>query len=262
MSFLRYYLSLLYRTIKNKVFYNKNKGFIIKFFQENGYNQTKPFNINKWHHDLYLFTAIDNNGSQVFIKLTNLPRILKNENRAYKKLRKNSYLKNHLIEHKGYIKKDGYKALILKRANGVVLNEEWAYQNIDKLGDLIRIVDEFTNLSLIHRDIKLDNFIYEEGHIKVFDFSFMIDMTEDKKMKEIDLTNNENMIKLVTMGVGYKPAPLKWDDYFALYVVFKLLLNNKPSTISLEKSNLLELYLKESSDKINSNIYTILKYTP
>ncbi|WP_424004031.1 hypothetical protein [Maribacter sp. IgM3_T14_3] len=259
MALLRNLLTAVYRNLKNGRFYLKNKKFIVGFFKENGYHQIKTFNLSKWHHDLYLFTAVDKVGDPVFIKFTNLPRILKNENRAYKKLQKNDFLKDHLIEHKGYIKKDGYKALILKRANGIVLNEEWAYQNIDKLGDLIRIVDEFTGLSLIHRDIKLDNFIYENGHIKVFDFSFMIDMTEDKKMKEIDLSNNDNMMKLVTMGVSYKPAPLKWDDYFALHVVFNFLLNNKLSTISLENSNLLEQYLKEVSDKINTNSYTILK---
>jgi|TARA_R110000744_G_scaffold31677_1_gene74351 serine/threonine protein kinase len=259
MSFLRYYLSLIYRTIKNRVFYIKNRSFIHRFFNENGYHQIKTFNLSKWHHDLYLFTAVDKVGDPVFIKFTNLPRVLKNENRAYKKLQKNSFLKNHLIEHKGYIKKEGYKALILKRANGTVLNDEWAYKNVRELSNLLKIVNEFSALSLIHRDVKLDNFIYEDGHIKVFDFSFMIDMSENNKLKEIDLTNNENMIKLVTMGVGYKPAPLKWDDYYALYIVFKELIKNKPATISLEHNNLLEQYLKETSDKIGSNNYTILK---
>ncbi|TLP80751.1 protein kinase family protein [Maribacter sp. ACAM166] len=259
MSFLRYYLSLIYRTIKNLVFHIKNRSFINGFFQENGYHQTKPFNLSKWHHELYLFTAEDKKGNPVFIKLTNLPRILKNENRAYKKLRKKSYLKNHLIEHKGYIKKDGYKALILKRANGVVLNEEWAYQNIEKLGTLIKIVNEFKALSLIHRDIKLDNFIYEDGNIKVFDFSFMIDMTEDKKLKEIDLTDNENMIKLITMGVGYKPAPLKWDDYFSLHVVFSRLLKNNTTKLAFQDKASLERYTTECANKVDTNSYTILK---
>ncbi len=259
MSFPRYYLSLIYRTIKNQIFSVKNKSFIHGFFNENGYHQIKPFNLSKWHHDLYLFTAEDKKGNPVFIKLTNLPRILKNENRAYKKLQKNSYLKKHLIEHKGYIKKDGYKALILKRANGVVLNEEWAIKNVTELHTLIKIVDEFTALSLIHRDIKLDNFIFEDGNIKVFDFSFMIDMTEDKKLKEIDLTNNENMIKLITMGIGYKPAPLKWDDFYALHVVFNSLVKNKSLNITLEQKDMISCYVEECKAKIGTNNYTILK---
>lgn len=259
MEFIKNVLRKIYREVKNRGFYLKKKKFINHFFQENGFYNTKPFNLNKWHHDLYLFTATAKDGDPVFIKLTNLPRILKNENRAYKKLRKNPFLKSHIIEHKGYIKKEGYKALILKRANGQVLNQEWAYKNIEKLGSLIKIVDEFTNLSLIHRDIKLDNFIYEDGFIKVFDFSFMLDMTDKNKLKEIDLSDNENMIKLVTMGVGYKPSPLKWDDYYSLCVVFEQLLKNKPSTLTLENISLIERYLNECSIKIDTNSYTILK---
>lgn len=259
MEFIKNVLRRIYREVKNRRFYLKNKKFIHGFFQENGFYNTKPFNLNNWHHDLYLFTGTAKDGDPVFIKFTNLPRILKNENRAYKKLRKNPFLKSHLIEHKGYIKKEGYKALILKRANGQVLNQEWAYKNIQKLGSLIKIVDEFTNLSLIHRDIKLDNFIYEDGSIKVFDFSFMIDMTDKNKLKEIDLSDNENMIKLVTMGVGYKPSPLKWDDYYSLWVVFKQLLKNKPSLLTLENRSLIERYMNECSIKIDTNSYTILK---
>lgn len=259
MDLLKTVLRKIYREVKNRRFYLNNKKFIHGFFQENGFYSTKPFNLNNWHHDLYLFTAIAKDGSPVFIKLTNLPRILKNENRAYKKLRKNPFLKGHIIEHKGYIKKGGYRALILKRANGQVLTEEWAYRNVEKLGTLIKIVDEFTALSLVHRDIKLDNFICEDGSIKVFDFSFMIDMTEKNKLKEIDLSENENMIKLVTMGVGYKPSPLKWDDYYSLYVVFKQLLKNKPSALTLENKGLIERYIKECSNKIDTNSYTILK---
>jgi serine/threonine protein kinase len=257
MKLIKNLLRKIYREVKNRKFYLQKRRFIYNFFKDNGFYNTKPFNLNKWHHNLYLFTAQDKLGQEVFIKLTNLPRILKNENRAYKKLKKNEFLKNHLIEHKGYIKKSGYKALILKKANGIVLNEEWACKNVSLLGTLIKIVDEFTALSLIHRDIKLDNFIYEDGQIKVFDFSFMVDMTHKNKIKEIDLTKDENLTKLRTMGVGYKPEPLKWDDYYALHVVFKDILKNNLTNNTLENRTLLEQYIRECSKKIATNSYAI-----
>ncbi len=93
MLLLKNYLGSIYRIIRNSAFYINNRRFIHAFFQENGYLQIESFNLGKWHHDLYLFTAMDMDGCSVFIKLTNLPIILKNENRAYKKLQKNSYLK-------------------------------------------------------------------------------------------------------------------------------------------------------------------------
>lgn len=253
------YLGRFYRFLKNKTFYVKHRGFIKGFFNEHGFDQIKTFNLAKWHHDLYLFTARDESGGLVFIKMTNLPRILKNENRAYKKLKKDNFLSQHLIEHKGYIKKGSYKALILKKAKGVVLSEQWAMENVNKLSSLIKIVDEFTKLNLIHRDIKLDNFIFENGIIKIFDFSFMIDKAENRRIKEIDLSKNENMMKLVTMGEGYKPAPLHWDDYYALYIVFSNLLRNKGNVLSLEKKEVLQGYINECSEKIGSNNYILVE---
>jgi len=259
MSFLKYYLSLIYRTIKNRVYYIKNRSFIHELFQENGYQEIKPFNLSKWHHDLYLFTAIAKDLDPVFIKITNLPRLLKNENKAYKKLQKNKYLVNHLIEHKGYIKKNGYRALVLKRAKGIVLNEEWAANNIGELNTLIRIVDEFKSLSLVHRDIKLDNFIYEDGSIKIFDFSFMIDKTQKGKLKEIDLSDKKNILKLMDLGIHYKPAHFTWDDYYSLYVILNSLQKKGAKNLSKEGMNELSLLVRECKEKINTNTYSVMK---
>lgn len=259
MSLVRYYIGPIARTIKNGFFYFKKREFIQEFLDDHGYTRIKPFNLSKWHHELYLFTATDKNGEEVFIKLTNLDRLLKNENRAYKKLQRNDFLKSHVIEHKGYLKKDGYKALVLKRANGIVLSEDWMVDNINQLGILVKIVDEFNSLSLVHRDIKPDNFIYEEGQIKVFDFSFMIDKTEKRKFKEIDLSRHKNLLKLEDLGIHYKPEPLKWDDYYALHVIFNTLLKNKSLKIPFEKRNILSKYAEECKGKIGTNSYTVLK---
>lgn len=259
MESLKIIVGAIVRTKNNLVFYHKEKRFIFNFFKDFGYTKTKPFNLSKWHHDLFLFTAKDENDNNVFIKLTSLERILKNENRAYKKLSKNHFLKNHVITHKQYIKKEDYKALILNRSDGVVLDENWVVDHVDKIKTLIKIIDEFTALSLIHRDIKLDNFIYEDGRIKIFDFSFMIDKTEKRRIKEINLTNHDNMVKLINLGIYYKPEPLKWDDYYSLYVIFKNVLENKDRSLSTERKEALTKYMEECKTKIGTNNYTILK---
>lgn len=67
----------------------------------------KPFNLRKWHHQLYLFTAKYQNAESVFIKLTDLEVILSNENEAYRRFKENNFLKNHLIDYLGYFKKRG-----------------------------------------------------------------------------------------------------------------------------------------------------------
>ncbi|WP_339835474.1 hypothetical protein [uncultured Maribacter sp.] len=256
---IRNYAGSIKRTLKNRSYYSKKRKYVLSFFKEFGYNRVKPFNLDKWHHDLDLFTAFDKLGDEVFIKFTKLERLLKNENRAYKIMQQNTVLKNHIIEHKEYIKSKGFRALVLKLSKGIVLNEDWMVNNIEKLGALIRIVDEFKNLSLVHRDLKLDNFIYEDGNIKIFDFSFMIDKTERRKPKEIDLKSRENILKLVNLGMYYKPEPLKWDDYYSLYIIFNNLLKNKSLILSLEQKDILSRHAEECKGKIDTNSYTILK---
>ena len=258
MTPLKEIVGSIIRYKNNFLFYFKEKKFIVKFFGDHGYSKIQPFNISKWHHELFLFTGKANNGDEVFIKLTKLGTILKNGNRAYKKFVKNNFLKHHLIERKKFVKRDGYKALILNRAKGVVLDEDWAIKNIEKLDVLIKIVDEFKALSLVHRDIKLDNFIYENGAIKIFDFSFMIDKTEKRKLKEIDHSDHENMLKLVDLGIYYKPNPLKWDDYFSLYVIFNKLLNSKYN-LSIEQKTTLNEYKEVCKAQIGTNTYSLLK---
>ncbi|PCJ97712.1 MAG: hypothetical protein COA50_04535 [Flavobacteriaceae bacterium] len=259
MLLLKYYIGNIVRAIKNRIFYLRKGKFIRDFFNEYGYKKTKPFIIHKWHHNLFLFTAIDKMNAPVFIKLTNLPRILKNENRAYKKLLKNDFLKNHVIEYKEYIKKGNHKALVLKKSGGTVLSEDWMVENIDQLHTLIKIVDELALSSLVHRDIKADNFIFEAGNIKIFDFSFMIEKSEKGKIKEINLKSHSNMLKLIDLGVNYKPEPLKWDDYYSLFILFKKLKKNKQNSLSKEQKNILIALIEECKEKVNTNTYTIIK---
>ena len=92
---------------------------------------------------------------------------------------------------------------------------------------LVKIVDEFNSMSLIHRDIKLDNFIYDGGQIRIFDFTFMIEKSNKTKLKELDLSSRENILKLMDLGHNYKPNPLTWDEYYSLYIIFSKLLINK-----------------------------------
>lgn len=259
MSFVRHYIGHFLRVKDNVVFYLRKRKFVLDFFKECGYTRIKPFNFFKWHHNLFLFTAMNGYGDSVFVKLSKIKRVIKNENKAYKKLRKNAFLENHIIEHKEYIKKNGYKALVLKQANGTVLNEDWMVDNIEQAGTLIKIVDQFSAMSLVHRDVKLDNFIYDEGRIKIFDFSFMIDKSEKGKLKEIDLSSRRNMLKLMDLGNNYKPEPLKWDDYYSLYIIFVRFFKKNKNKLADEQIVMVENYIKECSKKVGSNNYTILK---
>ncbi len=259
MSFVKYYINFCLLTISNFLFYLKNKKEISSALKEHGCTDVKPFKMYRWHHDLYLFTAYNKLKNKVFVKFSLKKGILKNENRAYKILEKNEFFKNHMIRRDNYIKKESLKFLILNHSDGVVLSEDWLLENPHKSGSLIKIVDELSSMSLIHRDIKLDNFIFEEGEIKIFDFTFMIDKTNSRKIKEIDLSTRQNMIKLLDLGIYYKPEAYMWDDYYSLYVIFKRFFKKNKHKLSDDAKDLFIKYLDECKEKIGTNSYSILK---
>ena len=90
--------------------------------------------------------------------------------------------------------------MVIDFLEGETLSETWMLNNIDNLPILIKIVEEINNLFLIHRDIKLDNFIIHNNQIKIFDFTFMLQTNSETNLKELDLDQKSNLTMLMDLG--------------------------------------------------------------
>jgi len=257
MQFVKNLVNTWVSIISNFFFYFKNKKDISKFLSDKGISNLKPFNINKWHHQVYLFTGTNEVDGDLFIKLSSDKGFLDNESNAYTILESDTVLKNHLINKIGFFKTEQLDFLVLKKAQGITLSNKWFLENINATKILIKIVERLSELELIHRDLKLDNFIYENGDIKIFDFTFMISNKKCYNLIELDLSIRNNVFKLMDVGINYKPSIFVWNDFYALKIVLKNILKES-SKIDKSEKTLLEKSIKHCEKQENSNSYTII----
>ena len=87
------------------------------------------------------------------------------------------------------------------------------------LGTLIHGIAEFNKGGLYHRDIKLDNIVYNpEGKVKVIDFGISLDRLPDSAMDDTDLYENTYPIwPFETQVVSTNKADIFSDDVYLAY---------------------------------------------
>ena len=127
--------------------------------------------------------------------MSNVPGVLSNENEAYSILGDISVLDKYLIKRIQFFNFKPFDFLVIDFLEGETLSETWMLNNIDNLPILIKIVEEINNLFLIHRDIKLDNFIIRNNQIKIFDFTFILQTNSETNLKELDLDKYNKISK-------------------------------------------------------------------
>lgn len=260
MLFVKNLVNIWIRLISNLLFYYKNKKEISNFLSNKGISKIKPFNLTKWHHQVYLFTGTSKLDGDLFIKLSTDKGFLDNENNAYNILESDSILKKHLINKVGFIKTEKLDILILKQSHGITLTNHWFLEHINATITLINIVERLTILRLIHRDLKLDNFICENNEIKIFDFTFMISNDKNLNLKEVDLNVRDNVFKLMDVGINYKPSIFIWDDFYSLKIIFNnAFFNQKTKKLSDKEKEFITEKINYCKEKCNTNTYTILK---
>ena len=149
--------------------------------------------------------------------------------------------------------------MVIDFLEGETLSETWMLNNIDNLPILIKIVEEINNLFLIHRDIKLDNFIIHNNQIKIFDFTFMLQTNSETNLKELDLDQKSNLTMLMDLGDELKPSIYRWDNYYSFFIFFNKFFKKNKEKLSEEEFFLIISYIEKCKEKINSNSYSILK---
>ncbi len=215
---------------------------IIILLKRDGFLDVKPFKTDKWHHGFAYFMAQYEN-SKVFIKTDTKFNAIKNDVEVYGILKEVigenilpvlKYSLNHTIKYVVYDFLENAKELdenaILKKS---------AY-----IGEIIDIIDKINIAGIIHRDIKLDNFLLCNNKIKIIDFTFCC-------INNADILNTKiarDCRILSSLGTGFKPSEFSWDDFYSLYkILFR---------INAKNSNIFDNYIKLICSRIGKATYS------
>jgi len=239
---LRKYLKLYYFTFLYILpIYIKLNKFNIK--------KVRFFNFLNWHNGYCYFKGIYL-GKEVFVKVDTKLHLLINDKIAYdlcKDVMQDDLVKviHHSLESK-------IQFIAYSFIDSIELDESILLNNIDYLDDIVRILCNLSKLDIIHRDIKLDNFLVSNNKLKIIDFTFANSNTQ-KDFKEIDVENSFNCFLLEFLGAGLNPSPFVWDDYYSFYTILKKI----EEGVSISHKEKLNACLKEIQKSIGKNKYSI-----
>jgi serine/threonine protein kinase len=185
-----------------------------KILEKKGYENIEIYNYNEWHHGYAYFTA-KKKEKKFFIKIDFYFKLLTNDMLAFEIADKE--LKEYMIKIEDFIEVNNLCQIIifefLEGYRKVYENDIVEDENV--LEKIFNIIYLLQKNNLIHRDIKLDNFLINAlDDIKIIDFTFAI---SNKNLKFKDLKPSfRNLEVLEFLGDGLNPAPFEWNDCCSL----------------------------------------------
>ena len=223
--------------------------------------------------EVYIVKDLQDNNKEYALKLFENSKYFENEvkmNKIITEMKNSSFIK-YITSSVGYLLKKGEKTLypyiIFEFAkNGDIMNfikkEELVFTERQCkfiFAKILSIVKALHKNDICHRDLKFDNFLFDENFvIKLCDFGFSTKIPKDKNGKTLFLT--------AKLGTRHYAAPeilagKKYDgkkvDIFSLGVILFTLRLKKFGFITAEipkntfnQEKLLYKYIKEKNDKV------------
>ena len=223
--------------------------------------------------EVYIVKDLTDNNKEYALKLFTKSKYFENEvkmNKIITEMKNSSFIK-YITSSVGYLLKKGIKTLypyiIFEFAkNGDIMNfiEKKNLVFTERqckfiFAKILSIVKALHKNDICHRDLKFDNFLFDENFvIKLCDFGFSTEIPKNKKGKTLFLT--------AKLGTRHYAAPeilagKKYDgkkvDIFSLGVILFALRLKKFGFITAEipkntfnQDKLLYKYIKEKNDKV------------
>lgn len=186
----------------------------------------RPFKFIDWHDGYSYFTAYKE-GKKVFIKIDLILHFLVNDYLFFTSFKDKIDL---LPIIKLYIE-DQYQVLISPFVEGVNLTEKHILDEPDLLGKIYKILEVITMNGVIHRDVRLDNFMLIEGKVFIIDFTFACTLpnrTDELTFKMLNVNSRYQKKILSRLGARINPKDYVWNDFYSVVqIIEKILATNK-----------------------------------
>jgi serine/threonine protein kinase len=177
------------------------------------------FNYLNWRNGYCYFKGVYLE-KEVFIKVDTKMHLLINDKLTYDICK--DIMKDELVEILHHSLDSRIQFIVYEFFNSIELDENILLNDMRYLDGIIRILNNLSKAGIIHRDIKLDNFLVSKDKLKVIDFTFSNSITH-KDFKEVDVNNSYNCFLLEFLGAGLNPSPFVWDDYYSFCTILKKL---------------------------------------
>jgi hypothetical protein len=201
------YLMILSRLIRHiLIFFSMLPDIIVLIFDLKAY-WIRPYKVLLWHHGFLYLRAMSMTKGDIFLKLDTKTKCVENE-----------YLISTFLEtknanfFKGAVFYSKYRNMDVVGFNfspGVPLNVEKVNKEPELLILAYDIINQFNSFGFCHRDIKLDNFIYDGG-VRLIDFTFceIFDWLDTSSLFRINKPPEE-----IEMDLSDHKSPAEWNDY-------------------------------------------------
>ena len=247
----KYKLIKVFDEIVKFFYYLRHYQQIRKVLNDNFITNVKVFNFRQWRIGCgYLIGEKD--GEKVFLKIDTQLLMLSNEKLFYDIMEKkigDNLLKMHFFHDSKTLQVACFSYV----ENSRELTERDIIGNPNYLIDLINILKKINKESIIHRDVKLDNFLISDGKLKIIDFFFCQrlnktyeKLTYDDDFIELNMNDDFQRNILIRLGDKYRPDYLSWNDFLAMSKVLA----------DIKNSNDLS---EEYDEKINNAITELRK---
>jgi len=233
--------------MKIKFYFESNMKYILETLNERCIISVSRFKEKSWHNGYCYFRGIYK-GKEVFIKVDLKLRLLENEFFFYEFLDKK--LAKYLTPMYDFHQNKHLQMIVFSFiSNSHELNKYNIIGNNTYLDEIIYILDEIHKANVIHRDIKLDNFMLDDKKIKIIDFTFArnINNSSNSKFKELNISDEENYQILKRLGNGLNPKVFVWNDFISMKNIIDDILHDEK--LNLDEKERLKKYSKSLATK-------------
>ena len=217
--------------------------------KRNNINQISTFKFFNWRNGYCYFKAIYLE-KEVFVKIDTKMHLLSNDKLVYDLCKEE--MKDDLVEILHYSIDGKIQFVAYEFFNSNELDETILLNKLKYIDDILRILNNLSKLGIIHRDIKLNNFLVNGDKLKIIDFTFA-NSNANKDFKEVDVNSSYNCFLLEFLGAGLNPSPFLWDDYYSFSSILKGLKNKVRGSCKLK----LQYYIKETEEFVGKTEYRL-----